>query len=71
MSNEDASAASGRAVMLAHGDDHFFVLDQPLPNLLFSRLQTYGEGLVHSVKVCWIPSRPVFSIERKIVRSNL
>src|SRR5262245_52109893 len=33
----------GRPVMLAHGDDHFFVMDQPLPNLLFSRVQTFGE----------------------------
>jgi hypothetical protein len=62
----------GRPVMLAHGDDHFFILDQPLPNLLFSRLQTYGEGLVHWVKVRVDPkSTGVFSIEQKIVKSNL
>jgi hypothetical protein len=62
----------GRAVMLAHGDDHFFILDQPLPNPLFSRLQTYGEGLVHWVKVRVDPrSSGVFSIEQKIVKSNL
>ena len=69
---ETRAQQSGRPVMLAHGDDHFFVLDQPLPNLLFSRLQTYGEGLVHWVKVRVDPkSTGVFSIEQKIVRSNL
>jgi len=41
----------GRPMMLAQSDDHFFILDQPLSNLLFSRLQTFGEGLVHWVKV--------------------
>ena len=58
--------------MLAHGDDHFFFMDQPLPNPLFSRVQTYGEGLVHWVKVQVDPkSSGVFSIEQKIVRPNL
>ena len=62
----------GRPVILAHGDDHFFVLDQPLSNLLFSRLQTYGETKVHWVKVRVDPkSSGVFSIEQKIVKSNL
>jgi hypothetical protein len=62
----------GRPVVLAHGDDHFFFVDQPLPNLLFSRVQTYGEALVHWVKVHVNPrSSGVFSIEQKIVRSNL
>jgi hypothetical protein len=61
-----------KPVMLAHGDDHFFFVDQPLPNVLFSRVQTYGEGLVHWVKVHVDPkSSGVFTIEQKIVRSNL
>jgi hypothetical protein len=61
-----------RPVVLAHGDDHFFFMDQPLSNLLFSRVQTYGEGLVHWIKVHVDPkSSGVFSIEQKIVRSNL
>jgi hypothetical protein len=61
-----------RPVVLAHGDDHFFFVDQPLPNLLFSRVQTYGEGLVHWVKVHVDPkSSGVFTIEQKIVRPNL
>ena len=47
-------------------------VDQPLSNLLFSRLQTYGETQVHWVKVRVDPkSSGVFSIEQKIVRSNL
>jgi hypothetical protein len=62
----------GKPVMLAHGDDHFFFIDQPLPNLLFSRVQTYGEFLVHWLKVHVDPkSSGVFSIEQRIVRSNL
>lgn len=61
-----------RPVVLAHGDDHFFFVDQPLPNVLFSRVQTYGEGQVHWVKVHVDPkSSGVFVIEQKIVRSNL
>jgi hypothetical protein len=62
----------GRPVMLAHGDDHFFFVDQPLSNVLFSRVQTYGERLVHWVKVHVDPkSSGVFGIEQKIVKSNL
>jgi hypothetical protein len=62
----------GRPVVLAHGDDHFFLVDQPFPNLLVSRLQTFGEGQVHWVKVHVDPqSSGVFRIEQKIVRSNL
>ena len=62
----------GNPVVLAHGDDHFFFVDQPLPNLLFSRVQTYGEGLVHWVKVRVDPkSSGVFTIEQKIVKPNL
>ncbi len=62
----------GRPVVLAHGDDHFFFVDQPFSNLLVSRVQTYGEGLVHWVKVLVDPkSSGVFTIEQKIVRSNL
>jgi len=61
-----------RPVVLAHGDDHFFVMDQPISNLLVTRLQTYGETLVHWVKVLVDPrSSGVFKIEQKIVRSNL
>ena len=47
-------------------------VDQPLSNLLFSRLQTYGETQVHWVKVRVDPkSSGVFSVEQKIVKSNL
>jgi hypothetical protein len=61
-----------KPVVLAHGDDHFFFMDQPLRNVLFSRVQTYGEGRVHWLKVYVDPkSSGVFSIEQKIVRSNL
>ncbi len=53
-------------------DDHFFVLDQPVANLLVSRLHTFGETQVHWVKVHVDPkSSGVFSIEQKIVKGNL
>lgn len=69
---EAKAAAYGRPVMLAHGDDHFFFVDQPFANLLFSRVQTYGEGLVHWVKIHVDPkSSGVFRVEQKIVRANL
>src|SRR5262245_26352296 len=62
----------GRPVVLGHGDDHFFFVDQPLSNLLFSRVQTPGETQVHWLKIHVDPkSSGVFSIEQKIVRSNL
>jgi hypothetical protein len=62
----------GRPVVLAHGDDHFFVLDKPFGNLLMSRLQAFGETQVHWVKVHVDPkSSGVFSIEQKVLESNL
>jgi hypothetical protein len=61
-----------KPVMLAHGDDHVFFMDQPFPNLLVSRVQTFGETQVHWVKVRVDPkSSGVFSIEQKIVKPNL
>ncbi len=69
---EERSADFGKPVMLAHGDDHFFFMDQPFDNKLFSRVQTYGENLVHWVKVRVDPRSPgVFSIEQRIVRANM
>jgi hypothetical protein len=62
----------GKPVMLAHGDDHFFFVDQPFSNLLVSRVQTFGESQVHWVKVHVDPkSSGVFRIEQKIVKPNL
>ena len=69
---EGRARGYGKPVMLAHGDDHFFFMDQPLSNRLFSRVQTYGETQVHWLKVHVDPkSSGVFSIEQKIVRANL
>jgi hypothetical protein len=78
----DHAADFGGPVLFAHGDDHYFFVDQPFVdpddttdpdnNPLFSRVQTYGEGLVHWVKVRVDPRSPgVFSVEPRIVRSNL
>ena len=59
-------------MLLAHGDNHVFFVDQPLTNPLFSRMQTFGSGLVHWVKVHVDPrSSGVFSVEQKVVRANL
>ena len=69
---ESRAQQYAKPVVLAHGDDHFFFVDQPLSNVLVSRVQTYGEGLVHWVKVKVDPkSSGVFSIEQKIVKSNM
>lgn len=62
----------GRPVLLAHGDNHVFFQDKPLPNLLFSRMQTFGEQQVHWVKIHVDPrSSGVFAIEPKVVAQNL
>jgi hypothetical protein len=63
-------------VVLAHGDTHFFKVDKPLesPNNLLenlTRVQTFGEGRVHWVKVTVDPnSRNVFVFEPMIVPGN-
>jgi hypothetical protein len=31
-----------KPVTVAHGADHFFLIDQPLSDRLFSRVQPYG-----------------------------
>jgi hypothetical protein len=62
----------GRPVLLAHGDNHVFFQDKPLPNLRFSRMQTFGEQQVHWVKIHVDPrSSGVFAIEPKVVAQNL
>ena len=46
-------------------------MDQPISNLLVTRLQTFVETQVHWVKVRVDPqSTGVFCIEQQIVRSN-
>ena len=41
-----------KPVVLAHGDDHFFFVDQPLTQTCsFRDVQTFGETQVHWVKV--------------------
>jgi len=64
--------AFGKPVMLAHGDNHVFFMDTPLPNLLFSRMQVFGSNQVHWVKVhVDAKASGVFSIEQKIVKANV
>ena len=69
---QNPGEAYGKQVVLAHGDNHRFFVDKPLPNLLFSRMQTFGSEQVHWVKVHVDPrSSGVFSLEQRIVTSNL
>jgi len=73
---ESRVAAYGRPVVLAHGDSHFFRIDKPrllnlafLPN--FTRIETFGAGNVHWVRVQVDPrSEQVFRFEQEIIEEN-
>ena len=68
--------AYGKPVVLAHGDSHYFRVDKPrlatrpfLPN--FTRVETFGAGNVHWLRVTVDPRSPqVFRIEQEIVDGN-
>ncbi|NML13607.1 hypothetical protein [Azohydromonas caseinilytica] len=71
--------AFGRPVLLVHGDDHEFFIDQPWyrdkgeePRLAnVTRVQGYGSPRLHWVKVRVLPNTPeVFHIEPQRVRGN-
>lgn len=73
------SAAFGRPVLLAHGDFHELLIDQPLardaepaPKVSrFTRLQGIGSPRIHWVKVTVDPkTSEVFSFEAKRVEGN-
>jgi hypothetical protein len=73
------SAAFGRPVLLAHGDFHELLIDQPLardaepaPKVArFTRLQGIGSPRIHWVKVTVDPkTSEVFSFEAKRVEGN-
>ena len=73
---ENRVKAYGKPVVLAHGDSHYFRIDQPpimnerfLKN--FTRVETYGSGNVHWIRVNVDPrSEQVFSFEQEIVEAN-
>ena len=68
----------GKPVVLAHGDTHYFRYDKPLKNAVtnerienFTRLETFGSGDVHWVRVLVDPASPqVFHIRQEIVDAN-
>lgn len=73
---EARTVAYGKPVVLAHGDSHYFRIDQPrlnelefLPN--FTRVETYGAQRVHWIRIEVDPrSKQVFQIQPKIVAGN-
>lgn len=73
---ENRTKAYGKPVVLAHGDSHFFRIDKPrLLNRAFlrnfTRVETFGAGNVHWVRVKVDPnSRQVFNFEQEIVEDN-
>lgn len=63
--------ASGKAVILAQGDSHTLIIDQPFPTVRFTRLQTFGEDKVHWVKIRVDPKATnIFTILPQIVSAN-
>lgn len=73
---ETRTQAYGKPVVLAHGDSHYFRIDKP--RLLhqrfvrnFTRVETFGAGNVHWVRVRVDPrSEHVFSFQEEIVEGN-
>lgn len=64
--------ASGKTVILAQGDSHVLVIDQPFPTVRFTRLQTFGDGQLHWVKVSVDPKSPnIFTIQPRVVAANV
>ena len=68
--------AFGKPVVLAHGDTHYFRIDQPplvkrYFHKNFTRVETYGAGHVHWVRVTVMPgSRPLFRFTQEIIPEN-
>ena len=66
----------GRPVLLIHGDEHYFSVGpllnargKPIPGVV--KLMTYGEGLIHGVRVTVDPDSPgVFGFASIIVPEN-
>jgi hypothetical protein len=64
-------------VVLAHGDSHYFKIDQPLNTPAggvlanFTRVETFGARNTHWVSVHIDPTDPnLFQIEARIVPAN-
>ena len=64
--------ASGKTVILAQGDSHVLIIDQPFPTVRFTRLQAFGEDKVHWVKIRVDPKASnIFTILPRIVSANV
>jgi hypothetical protein len=64
--------ASRKTVILAQGDSHVLVIDQPFPTVRFTRLQTFGDGQLHWVKIRVDPKAAnIFTILPRVVAANV
>jgi hypothetical protein len=68
-----------KPVLLVHGDSHHFVVDKPLMYdvknektiINFTRVQVFGEGDMHAVKVIVNPNNPsLFEVQECLVPKN-
>ena len=73
------TVAFKKPVLLVHGDSHHFVVDKPLMHdgkiektvLNFTRVQVFGEGDMHAVKVIVNPNNPsLFEVQECLVPAN-
>ena len=75
---EQETIAFGKPVVLAHGDSHYFRYDKPMLNRKtgkrienFTRLENFGDGDIHWVRVLVNPKDPnVFNIRQELVIDN-
>ena len=71
--------AFGKAVVLVHGDSHYFRIDKPMLGARsgrrvehFTRVETFGENDNHWLHATVDPTSPnVFSFDQRIVTANL
>jgi len=73
------TVAFKKPVLLVHGDSHHFIVDKPLMHdgkiektvLNFTRVQVFGEGDMHAVKVIVNPNNPsLFEVQECLVPAN-
>ena len=76
---QSETIASGRPVVLVHGDSHYFRIDKPMVGTKsgrrvenFTRVETFGETDNHWLQVSVDPGNPnVFMFDQRIVAANL
>ena len=71
--------AFAKPVLLVHGDSHKFVMDKPFyaddsnkkTLMNFTRVQVFGEGDMHAVKIIVNPNNPsLFEVQELLVPEN-